>query len=89
MTITSVIIWTFIAYLTYKFITGFVIPVVNTTRKVKSQFNAMKEKMEEFTGKQNTESTKVPIEQKPKFDVDGEYIEFEEAPLTQHDGKKD
>ncbi|MES2773441.1 MAG: hypothetical protein V4722_04630 [Bacteroidota bacterium] len=39
-------------YLLYRFIFGFLIPVINTTSQVKKQFSAMKEKMEEAYNQQ-------------------------------------
>lgn len=62
----------FVAYLAYRFIVGFVIPIYRTTKRVKQQFNAMKQRHEE----QYNNAT----QQKPedKKDQVGEYIPFEE-----------
>jgi hypothetical protein len=43
-------------YLLYKFIFGFLIPVITTTRKVKQQFSSMKEKMEQTINQQQATS---------------------------------
>ena len=70
----------FLLYLAFRFITGFLIPVVRTTSQVKKQFNHMREQM------QQTQSSGEPFKssnnsttQKPKYDVEGEYIPFEEV----------
>jgi hypothetical protein len=66
-------------YLLYRFITGFVIPVVTTTSQVKKQFHEMRRnaetQQETYAGRGTTIK---PVDQKPKYDVDGEYIKFEE-----------
>ena len=66
-------------YLLYRFIFGFVIPVINTTRQVKKQFSAMKEKVEE-TYKQQAPGTSAHLDKttsgKPGARED--YIEYEE-----------
>ena len=68
-----------LVYLLYRFIVGFIIPVVRTTSHVKKQFNSMKEQMEtQQAGQQNGRSSVNGVDQKPKYDVEGEYIKFEE-----------
>jgi hypothetical protein len=86
------IFYAILLYLLYRFIVGFVIPVVRTTSKVKKQFNAMKEQMEGAAqgGQQrahaynnqndNSRTTINAVNQKPKYDIEGEYISFEENP---------
>ena len=73
-------------YLLYRFVFGFLIPVVKTTRQVKSQFNTMRERMETTQGQPNddanyqqqnspkTFSKTTSGKPAPKDD----YIEFEE-----------
>ncbi|HSC54576.1 MAG TPA: hypothetical protein VLC98_13185 [Phnomibacter sp.] len=60
------------------FIVKFVIPVVRTTSQVRKQFQSMKEKMEEAQ-QQRGGQTPQPAAQKPKYDVEGEYIPFEDV----------
>ena len=43
-------------YFLYRFIFGFLIPVINTTSQVKKQFNAMREKVEEPHQRRNSSS---------------------------------
>lgn len=61
-------------YLAFRFITGFLIPVFRTTSRMRSQFNQMKQQMDE---QQQGQHATPP--QKPRFDVEGEYIPFEEV----------
>ena len=73
-------------YLLYRFVFGFLIPVINTTRQVKNQFNSMKERMEtaqgsngnadSFTAQSGTKAFTKTTSGKPASKDD--YIEFEE-----------
>ncbi len=73
------IFYAILIYLLYRFVAGFVIPVARTTSHVKKQFNSMKEQMEtQQAGQQNGRSSVNGVDQKPKYDVEGEYIKFEE-----------
>ena len=74
------IFYAILFYLLYRFITGFVIPVITTTSQVKKQFNAMHRQAEAQQEQRNGGGTTIrPVDQKPKYDVDGEYIKFEEV----------
>jgi len=68
-------------YLSYRFITGFLLPVVRTTRRVKQQFNDMRQRMQqdEPSASNSGYTTGTLPSEKPKFDVEGEYIQFEET----------
>ena len=69
-----------ILFIAYRFITGFVIPVARTTSQVRQQFHSMKEQMEKAQQQQNGGKTNAEqTAQKPKFDVEGEYIPFEDV----------
>ena len=74
------IFYAILFYLLYRFITGFIIPVISTTSQVKKQFNQMHR---EAAGQQEQRTpggtTVTPVDQKPKYDVEGEYIKFEEV----------
>lgn len=68
-------------YLAYRFITGFVIPVARTTSQVRRQFSAMKSKMEEAQQQYNQQAQQQQSNKagtKGKYDIEGEYISFEE-----------
>jgi hypothetical protein len=77
----SYLLWALLAYLTYRFIFGFVVPVARATRLMRRQFEQMKQGAE--TDFQNTKTAQSRFEgddkQKPRFDVEGEYIPFEEV----------
>jgi len=78
-------------YFLYRFIFGFLIPVIKTTRQVRTQFNAMKETMEGAYQQQQPrqESTTINRGQsshsKPGKTTSGipgakeDYIEYEEV----------
>jgi len=73
--------YAFLIYLLYRFVIGFVIPVVNATSQVKKQFNAMHQQAEaqqERSQQKERSATINGVDQKPKYDVEGEYIKFEE-----------
>ena len=65
-------------YILYKLIFDFIIPIYQTTKKVKSQFgemhNKMQEQMNAFNQKQNSPSQKPKQEEVKKED----YIDYEE-----------
>ncbi|MEO7310181.1 MAG: hypothetical protein ABIX01_07290 [Chitinophagaceae bacterium] len=72
-------------YLLYRFIFGFLIPVINTTTQVRKQFTTMKDKMEEAYNQQKpgqpaTAGNAAPLGKttsgKPGATED--YIEYEE-----------
>ncbi|MCC6760243.1 DUF4834 family protein [Phnomibacter sp. MR] len=80
------ILWAIVAFILYRFVTGFLIPVVRTTSQVKKQFNAMRQQMEQAQqqyqqqaqGAQTTQQTNAPGT-KGKYDIEGEYIPFEDV----------
>jgi hypothetical protein len=68
-------------YIAYRFIAGFVIPVARTTSQVRQQFQSMKEQMEQAQRQQadpDVHQDSKRTNQKPKFDVEGEYISYED-----------
>lgn len=63
-------------YIGYKFVTGFLWPVYKATSQVKKHFQTMQENMQ---NPESNQSYSTPIEsEKPKFDLGGEYIKYEE-----------
>jgi len=64
-------------YILYKLIFDFIIPVYQTTKKVKKQFGEMQNKMEEQMKRNNQQqtSTGTAPEKKP---LNEDYIEYEE-----------
>ena len=69
------------AYLVYRFIVGFLLPVVRTTRQVKQQFNAMRQNMgdQQAGNTPGFGDTRAMPSEKPRYDIEGEYIQFEET----------
>lgn len=72
----SYILWGILLYLLYRFITGFIWPVYKATSHVKKQFRNMQESMR--MQEQDPENPSGANQEKPKFDIGGEYIPFEE-----------
>ena len=69
----------FVIYILYKLIFDFVIPVYQTTKKVKKQFGEMHSKMQNQMNTFNQQQTKTQANttgQPPKKDE--EYIDYEE-----------
>lgn len=66
--------YAFLIYLGYKLIFDLVIPVVRTTRKIRSQMNQARERMEQ-------QHQQYAQQEKPQNVTDGigEYIDFEEV----------
>ncbi len=68
----------FLIYILYKLIFDFIIPVYQSTKKIKKQFGDIQSKMQQdmnsFNNQQNTTR-----QQKPEATKDGDYIEFEEV----------
>lgn len=66
----------FLAFLLYKFVFGFVIPVYKTTQKVKRGFRDMQERMKQPGNHPEQPSSPKPDKKKDKV---GDYIDFEEV----------
>ncbi len=64
----KIALYILLAYVLYRFVTGFVIPVYKTTKQVKKGFQQMQQQQTQAQPQQNSEPKK-PI---------GDYIEFEE-----------
>ena len=81
----SYILIAILCYLLFRFIVGFVLPVARTTSQVRKQFNSMREQMDaqHGGGQQQQSSKKANVngypDQRPKYDIEGEYISFEET----------
>lgn len=68
----------FLIYLLYKLIFDFIIPVYQSTKKIKKQFGDIQSKMQSdmntFQNRQSQSRQEPPAQKK-----DGDYIEFEEV----------
>ena len=71
----------FILYLLYKLVFDFIIPVVNTTKKVKKQFGDMNAHMEEKMKQQRQQAAQFNAKQKtpPPSSTQDDYIDYEEV----------
>jgi hypothetical protein len=71
----------FLAYLAYRLIFNFILPIYRTTKQVKQGFNAMKEQMNGQTRPNGTsyDSQNQEEQKKPNLDNVGEYIDFEDV----------
>lgn len=76
----SYIIVAFLIYLLYRFVTGFLLPVIKTTRQIKKQFSNMQQAAgAQQQGQHTPANADIDDQLKPKYDVEGEYIPFEEV----------
>jgi hypothetical protein len=70
----------FAIYFAYRFVVGFLIPVVRTTRQVREQFNHVREQQDFFRQAAKPEDT--PRQQTRSSNTakanDGDYLDFEE-----------
>ena len=77
------IVYMFLGYLLFRFITGFLIPVFRTGKQIKRQFNDMQQRMEEQMKQQqaasHTADNNPHTEKSTSKSSTGEYIDFEEV----------
>lgn len=70
----------FLIYILYKFIFDFIIPIYNTTKKVKKQFGDMQEKMNQQMNSFNNQQTpKTPVTPIKTPQSKEDYIDYEEV----------
>lgn len=69
----------FLIYIIYKLIFEFIIPVYNTTKKVKKQFGDMQSKMQEHMNTMNQQNTAPTAPVNAPATRSGDYIEYEEV----------
>jgi hypothetical protein len=76
--ILRILVYGFLAYLAIRFIFGFLIPVVRTTRQVRRQFEEARNRMQDQM--QDGYPTTAPRQQPASpTRAQGDYIEFEEV----------
>ena len=68
----------FLIYILYKLIFEFIIPVYQSTQKIRKQFGEMQTKMQQDMHAANNRST-APQSETPKVKREGDDIEFEEV----------
>lgn len=66
----------FLLYLLYKFIFDFIIPVYESSKKIKKQFGEMQEKMQ--NDMRTYQNQQKPSQSEPSSRKEGDYIDFEE-----------
>ena len=67
----------FLIYIFYKLIFDFIIPVYQSTRKIKKQFGDIQSKMQ--SDMNNFQNAQKPAQPEPRQEKEGDYIEFEEV----------
>lgn len=72
------LLYAFLAYLLYRLIFHFIIPVYKTTRQVKKQFSDMQNRMQEQMRQQGFQQQTTP-DAASKKEPAGDYIDFEEV----------
>ncbi len=73
----------FLIYILYKLIFEFIIPVYQSTKKIRKQFSDMQNKMQgdmnAYQAQQKSSQTVRPQTKAPQQKKEGDYIEFEEV----------
>jgi Sec-independent protein translocase protein TatA len=67
----------FLIYLLYKLIFNFIIPIYQSTKKIKKQFGEMQSKMKNDMNQYQKQQK--PAEPEPVSKKEGDYIDFEEV----------
>jgi hypothetical protein len=69
----------FLLYLLYKLIFDFIIPVYESSKRIKKQFGEMQEKMQnDMRSYQNQQQAQQAPQQEKTSKKEGDYIDFEE-----------
>ncbi|TCJ17043.1 hypothetical protein EPD60_06955 [Flaviaesturariibacter flavus] len=79
----AVLFYIFLAYLLFRFVFGFLVPIIRTTRQVKRGFREMNERMGSFGGQhpEDLHSAQAPGQRSQvnsKAPSKDDYIDFEE-----------
>ena len=80
--ILSFLFFTFVAYLAFKLVFDFIIPVAKTTKQVKKQFGEMNSRMQEQMNRQQAQQYQDNFSSKPSGEKKAsgdDYIEYEEV----------
>ncbi len=76
----SYILGAILLYLLYRFVVVFVLPVTRASYRIKQQFDKVKQHMQEqANAASGTGNGTVAGEKKAEFDMEGEYIPFDEV----------
>lgn len=71
----KLILWAFFFYVMFRFVTRFLLPVIQVTRQAKNHMRSMQEQMEQMQQQANNNAN--PTAKRPKVQ-EGDYIEYEE-----------
>jgi hypothetical protein len=77
--ILSFLFFAFVAYLVYKLIVDFVLPIYKTTRNVKRKFREMNEQMNARKNHQGSQNGQHKNNAQGQKTTIGDYIDFEEV----------
>ncbi|MFT3703601.1 MAG: hypothetical protein QM802_14655 [Agriterribacter sp.] len=72
------ILYIFLGYFLYRFITGFLIPVFKTGKQIRRQFNDMQQRMQDQMNQQQQPPFSPQTKDQGKTTA-GDYIDFEEV----------
>lgn len=70
----KMILWAFFFYIMFRFVTRFLLPVIQVTRKAKAHMRDMQQQMDQMQQQANNPNTSY---KRPKVQ-EGDYIEYEE-----------
>jgi hypothetical protein len=73
------IFYAFLAYILYKLVFSFIIPVYKTTRQVRRGFRQMQEQMNQYQNGPYQQTSSEQYSQTTKENTKGDYIDFEEV----------
>jgi hypothetical protein len=74
----SFLVYFFVAYLLYKLVFSFILPVLRATFQIRKGFRSMKQQMNQQANPGQSAAGPRPQAAQPKSDHSDEYIEFEE-----------
>ena len=79
MSIARFLLYAFLIYMAYRVVFHLIIPLYTTTRRVKRQFQEMKNRMQDHVSQQESyQQTSTPKPENSKQQA-GDYIDFEEV----------
>ncbi|HEX2532866.1 MAG TPA: hypothetical protein VHK69_03965 [Chitinophagaceae bacterium] len=78
MSVFTFLVYVFLAYMAYRLVFGFILPVYRTTRRVKRTFREMQDRMQEQQARQQSAARPEQPAQ-GKMEGLGDYIDFEEV----------
>jgi uncharacterized protein YoxC len=70
----KMILWAIFFYILFRFVTRFLLPVIQVTKQAKNHMRSMQEQMEQMQQQANSPN---PTPKRPKVQ-EGDYIEYEE-----------